>query len=190
MARLTRTLAERVEFEGWVTSSALLAQNHNSSRSNRTQPLTRGDGDSDGDGVGDAAEDDALVAYLGGEPIVGERFTVCLPDAEVPGGNGSIREAVTPERLIRYLTGQSNGGGRVYSWGSVKAGPGEFDGSGDCDDSDPSHNPGAVCGTTPHFVAEVSGPTATGGSLAVVQADDGTVDTNLESDGSVEILRA
>jgi hypothetical protein len=32
-----------------------------------------------------------------------------------------------------------------------------------------------VCGTTPHFVAEVSGPTATGGSLAVVRSEDGTV---------------
>lgn len=175
VARLTPSLAERVELEGWVTSSALLAQNHNSSRSNRTQPSARGDGDSDGDGVSDADEEDALVAYLGGEPIVGERFTVCLPNAEVPGGNGSIREAVTPERLIRYLTGQSNGGGQVYSWGSATAGPGDSDGSGDCDDGDPDVYPGAVCGTTPHFVAEVSGPTATGGSLAVVRAADGTV---------------
>jgi len=192
VARLTPALAERVELEGWVTSSAVMAQNHNSSRSNRTQPLARGDGDSDGDGVGDADEDDALVAYLGGEPIVGERFTVCLPDAEVPGGNGSLREAVTPERLISYLTGQTNGGGRVYSWGSVKAGPGGSGGSGDCDDGDPDRHPGAVCGTTPHFVAEVSGPTATGGSLDVVRADDGTVvviNSPPNADGGPAVVR-
>ncbi|MFC7133675.1 MULTISPECIES: hypothetical protein [Salinibaculum] len=177
VARLTPTLAERVELEGWVTSSAVMAQNHNSSRSNRPRlSSTRSsDGDADGDGVSDADEDDELVAYLDGKPIVGERFTVCLPDAEVPGGNGSIAEAVTPERLIEYLTGQYDGDGRVYSWGTPKAGPGDPDDAGDCDDDDPGNHPGAVCGTTPHFVAEVSGPRATGGSLEVVRADDGPV---------------
>ena len=93
VARLTPTLAERVELEGWVTSSAVMVQNHNSSRSN-SHSLRGGDGDSDADGVGDGDEDDELVAYLGGKPVVGERFTVCLPDAEVPGGNGSIREEI------------------------------------------------------------------------------------------------
>jgi hypothetical protein len=52
VARLTPTLAERVELEGWVTSSAVMAQNHNSSRSNSTQPVSFEDDDSDGDGVG------------------------------------------------------------------------------------------------------------------------------------------
>ena len=164
-----------VELEGWVTSSAVMAQDYNSSRSNK--PRTRAgdtDSDSDGDGVGDGSEDDAeLVAYLGGEPIVAERFSVCLPDAEVPGGNGSIREEVTPERLIAYLTGEADGEGRVYSWGkSEYAGS---DGGGDCDDTDPDVYPGAVCGTTPHFVSEVSGPVSTGGSLEVVRGEGGTV---------------
>ena len=175
VARLTPTLGGRVELEGWVTSSAVIAQNHNSSRSNRTRGVTRSDGDSDGDDVGDADEDDELVAYLGGEPIVAERFTVCLPDAEGPGGNGSIRKAVTPERLIEYLTGQSDGGGRVYSWGTPKAGPDDPDTSNDCDDEDSDIRPGAVCGTTPHFVAEMSNPMETGDGLAVSRGSDGAV---------------
>lgn len=119
-----------------------------------------------------AAERAELAEYFDGEPIVGERFTVCVPDAEVPGGNGSIREAVTPERLVDYLTGRSDGAGRAYSWGDADS---DGDGLGDCDDRDEDVRPGGVCGTTPHFVADVSGPTATGGSLDVVRASDGLV---------------
>jgi hypothetical protein len=176
VSRLTPTVSGGqlgdVELEGWVTSSPVMAQDYNSSRSNK-QKSRSADGDADGDGLGDADEDDELVAYLGGEPIVAERFTVCLPDAEVPGGNGSIREEVTPERLIAYLTGESDGEGRVYSWGPSKTAG--SDGGGDCDDSDSDVYPGAVCGTTPHFIAEVSGPMATGGGLEVVRSDDGSV---------------
>ena len=181
VSRLTPTLSGgsglvsgEVEVEGWVTSSAVMATDYNSSRSNK--PRTRSsDDDSDGDGVDDADEEDELLAYLGGKPIVGERFTVCLPDAEVPGGNGSIASEVTPERLIEYVTGQSDGGGRVYSWGSPKAGPGDPDESGDCDDDDTGIYPGAVCGTSSHLVADITGPTATGGSLEIVRGGDGMV---------------
>ena len=187
VARLTPTLAERVELEGWVTSSAVMAQNHNSSRSNR-HSLRGGDGDSDADGVGDGDEDDELVAYLGGKPVVGERFTVSLPDAEVPGGDGSIREAVTPERLIAYLTGGDGGG--ILSKASSKSR--DVGGGGDCDDDDPRVFPGAVCGTTPHFIAEVTGPVATGGSVEAVRADDGTVvviNSPPEADGGLAAAR-
>jgi len=179
VSRLTPTVSAGqlgdVELEGWVTSSAVMAQDYNSSRSNKRKTRAGDtDSDSDGDGVGDGSEEDAdLVAYLGGEPIVAERFSVCLPDAEVPGGNGSLREEVTPERLFAYLTGQSDGEGQLYAWGkSEYAGPDE---GGDCDDTDSDVYPGAVCGTTPHFVAEVAGPVATGGSLEVVRGEGGTV---------------
>ncbi|WP_235271248.1 hypothetical protein [Halorubrum saccharovorum] len=126
-----------------------MAQDYNSSRSNKRKTQAGDtDSDSDGDGVGDGSEEDAdLVAYLGGEPIVAERFSVCLPDAEVPGGNGSLREEVTPERLIAYLTGESDGEGKVYSWGKSEYAAGS-DGGGDCDNTDSSAHPGAVCGTT------------------------------------------
>jgi len=190
VARLTSTLADRVELEGWVTSSPVMAQNHNSSRS-RSHSLRGTDGDADGDGVGDADEDDALVAYLGGTPIVAERFTVCLPDAAIPGGTGGIREAVTPERLIGYLTGRSAGAERVYSWGSPKVGPGDPDPTNDCDDTDDETHPGAVCGTTPHFVAEVSGPTATGGGLVAERDADGHVtvtNTPPSADGGASVV--
>lgn len=171
VSRLTPTLAERVELEGWVTSSPVMAQNHNSSRSNRTRGVTRGDADSDADGVEDADEDNELIAYLSGEAMVAERFTVCLPDAEVPGGNGSIEEAVTPERLLSYLTGETTGEGRVYSWGTPKA---DSDGGGDCDDDDSRIYP-AVCGTTPHLVADVTGPMSTGGGIDALRVSDGTL---------------
>ncbi|MDB2275379.1 hypothetical protein PM022_12660 [Halorubrum ezzemoulense] len=114
-----------------------------------------------------------LFRYLEQKPVVVERFSVCLPDAEVPGGNGSIEDAVTPERLFAYLTGRSDGEGKVYSWGkSEYAGPDE---SGDCDDDDSTVSPGAVCGETPHFVAEMTGPVATGGGLGTERTADGHI---------------
>jgi hypothetical protein len=154
-----------------------MAQNHNSSRSNAPGEGYARDTDDDDDGLGDGTEDDdaelePIYEYLSGEAVVAERFTVCLPDAEVPGGNGSIREAVTPERLLSYLTGESDGDGRVYSWGTLKGGP---EGGGDCDDNEREIFPGAVCGTTPHFVADVTGPVATGGGMEVVRTEDGSV---------------
>jgi hypothetical protein len=172
VSRLTPTLAGRVELEGWVTSSAVMAQDYNSSRSNKQQTRAADeDSDSDGDGVGDGSEEDAeLVAYLGGKPIIAERFTVCLPDAAVPGGNGSIEEEVTPERLIAYLTGDGSVAGLSKADSKKSRGVG----GGDCDDSDSDRYPDALCGTTPHFVAEVSEPTATGGRLEVVRGG-GTV---------------
>ena len=133
-----------------------------------------------------------LFRYLETNPVVAERFSVCLPDAEVPGGNESIRGEVTPERLIEYLTGESDADGRVYSWGRSQAGPGDPNETGDCDDDDPRGSPGAVCGTTPHFVSEVSGPVATGGSLEVIRAEDGTVvvvNSPPEADGGQAAVR-
>ncbi len=114
-----------------------------------------------------------LFRYLEQKPVVAERFSVCLPDAEVPGGSGSIEDAVTPERLFAYLTGRSDGEGKVYSWGNSEyAGPNE---NGDCDDDDSTVSPGAVCGETPHFVAEMTGPVATGGGLVAERTADGHV---------------
>ncbi|WP_244166230.1 hypothetical protein [Halorubrum ezzemoulense] len=137
-------------------------------------------------------EQTELFRYLEQKPVVAERFSVCLPDAEVPGRNGSIREAVTPERLFAYLTGRSDGEGRVYSWGKNQhgsSGPGE---SGDCDDDDSTVSPGAVCGETPHFVAEMTGPVATGGGLVAERTADGhvvvTVKNNPPSADAASVL--
>ncbi|PHQ41096.1 hypothetical protein Z052_16575 [Halorubrum sp. C191] len=85
MSRLAPTVSAGqlgdVELEGWVTSSAVMAQDYNSSRSNKRKTQAGDtDSDSDGDGVGDGSEEDAdLVAYLGGERLLlsGSRC-VCL----------------------------------------------------------------------------------------------------------------
>ena len=138
-------------------------------------------------GPGEQAE---LFRYLEQRPVVAERFSVCLPDAELPGGNGSIEDAVTPERLFAYLTGRSDGEGRVYAWGSNSAGLSGSDAGGDCDDDDSTVSPGAVCGTTPHFVAEMTGPVATGGGLVAERAADGyvVVTNSPPSDGGASVL--
>lgn len=136
-------------------------------------------------------EQGALYRYLDGETTASERFTVCLPDAEVPGENGSIRDAVTPKRLIDYVTGQSDGSGRVYSWGDPDS---DDDGISDCDETESGSRdpPGLekVC----HRVgplADITAPTATGGGLEVVRADDGVAlvrTSNESSDIKIEIL--
>ena len=177
----SRGVSGEVELEGWVTSSAVVAANYNNTRSNRS-------GIASPDSAVTDEELERILAYLDGEAIVAERFTVCLPDAEVPGGNGSIDAAVTPQRLVDYITGRADGDGRVYSWGSKST----ADGSGDCDDSDDSVGPGEVCGATEHLAAAVSGPTATGGSLEVIRADDGTVvvsNSPPEADGAPAVVR-
>jgi len=161
----SRGLSGEVELEGWVTSSAVVAANYNNTRSNRSTIASPDSAVTDG-------ELERILRHLEGETVVAERFTVCLPDAELPVESGSIADAVTPQRLIDYVTGRSDGGGRVYSWGDADS---DGDGLGDCDDSEGSGEPGAVCGATEHLVADVTGPTSTGGSLEVLRAGDGSV---------------
>jgi hypothetical protein len=117
-------------------------------------------------------ERDALVEYLYGSPMVGERFAVCLPDTEVPGGNESLAQEVTPQRFIEYMTGRASDDGKVYAWGNnTKA----ADGGEDCDDTDPDIHPGQVCGDTEHLSAAISGPVETGGGLVSLSNGGGTV---------------
>ena len=44
-----------------------------------------------------------MVRYLRAEPTIGERFTVCLPDAKLPGDLGSLAEELTPGRVLSYF---------------------------------------------------------------------------------------
>ncbi len=120
-------------------------------------------------------EQAALFRYLDGETTAGERFTVCIPDAKVPGGNGRLSDEVTPQRFLDYMTGRTMGGGSdegVYAWGNAETVAG--DETGDCDDTDGSARPSDVCGT-PHLSAAVSGPTTTVGGLRSARGGDGTV---------------
>jgi hypothetical protein len=96
----------------------------------------------DPSGLFSAEEQAALFRYLDGETTAGERFTVCIPDAEVPGGNGRLSDEVTPQRFIDYMTGRTAGDGNVYAWGNAETAAG--DETGDCDDTDESVRPGDV----------------------------------------------
>jgi len=126
-------------------------------------------------GLFSAEEQAALFRYLDGETTAGERFTVCLPDAEVPGGNGRLSDEVTPQRFIDYMTGRaSDADGKLYAWGRNERSSGTSEEAGDCDDRDESVRPGDVCGS-PHLSAAISGPTATGGGLRSTRGSDGTV---------------
>jgi hypothetical protein len=62
--------------------------------------------DSDDDGLLDGTE--SLYDYLDGEPTIGERFVVSLPDAGVPGGGPTLADELTPARVLEYFTGERN----------------------------------------------------------------------------------
>ena len=157
-------LRGEVELEGWVTSTAVVAANYNNTRSNRSS-IAAPDLD-----VTDE-EWKEIQRYLADEPIIAERFTVSLPDAAVPGGNGSISDAVTPRRLLDYLAGRGQGSGRVYSWGDSDS---DGDGLGDCDDTQDPVAPGEVCGRTDHLRAALSAPAETDESLVLFRGNDGS----------------
>jgi len=65
---------------------------------------------------------DSVYAYLDGEPTVGERFSVSLPDAHLPRGGPSVADELTPRRLRQYLTGEAescavDADETVWCWG-------------------------------------------------------------------------
>ncbi len=41
-----------------------------------------------------------IIRYMRDEPTIGERFTLCLPDAKLPGDLGGLTEQLTPGRLL------------------------------------------------------------------------------------------
>ena len=168
VARLTATWENRVELEGWATSTAVMAQDYNSSRSNKPSTVAGGDDDSDGDGILDPEEMDELLTYLGGEPVIGERFSVCLPDAAVPGRSESIRTQLTPERFLSYITGDVRIEGKDVLIDGV---PLVFDIAAAADTAgDTGCTVAEVTGElvcwSPHLSAATSAPTPTGGGLA------------------------
>jgi hypothetical protein len=61
-----------------------------------------------------------LYEYLAGEPILGEQFTITVPDARVPGRDLAIVDELTPRRIIEYVTGRADDDGHVYAWGDSK----------------------------------------------------------------------
>ncbi|EMA60182.1 hypothetical protein C469_08940 [Halorubrum lipolyticum DSM 21995] len=53
-----------------------------------------------------------VIEYLRGTPTVGERFTVCLPDASLPGDLGSLAEELTLDRVLAYFAPSHEPDGR------------------------------------------------------------------------------
>lgn len=53
-----------------------------------------------------------IIEYLRDAPTVGERFTVCLPDASLPGDLGSLAEELTPGRVLSYFAASHEEDGR------------------------------------------------------------------------------
>ena len=101
-------LESSVDLSAYVTSSQVRAQNHNSSRSNRTRGIH--DPDSDDDGLDDGSE---LFAYLDGEATIGERFILTVPDARLGEDGASLLDELTPQRLLEYLAGGDTEGNDI-----------------------------------------------------------------------------
>ncbi|WP_256393005.1 hypothetical protein [Natronoarchaeum rubrum] len=73
--------------------------------------------DSDDDGLVDGTE--PLYEYLAGEPTIGERFVVSLPDARVRGDGPALADKLTPQRVLEYVTGERDAEGCADSDGTV-----------------------------------------------------------------------
>ena len=105
-----------VELEGWGVTSTLRVNNHNTTRSNRTELRAGGPGgDADADGLDD------LFEYLGGEAVIGERFAASMPDARLRQGSASLDENIRPVRIMKYLarapgTEVTDEDGQTFRW--------------------------------------------------------------------------
>jgi hypothetical protein len=133
-----------------------------------------------------AGERADLFRYFDGAALIGERFTVSLPDAELPGGAGDVASAVTPRACVDYLTGRAEADGQVFSWGDH-----DGDGFGDCVETGRGGKDGTVCGTSEHFLAALSGPVETGGRIETARTSDGSVvvSNSPPTDGSGQSVR-
>lgn len=188
------------------------ANDYNSVRSNKRRsafaPADDEDDEDDGDDEDEAHSDSIrrlqrltgasedeireLYEYLEGEPVLGERCVITLPDARAPRGGPSIESLITPKRVIDFVTGRADGDGNVYSWGSnhkTAAAVADEDDE-DADDEDGSceqHSSGGglsaeqsvYCWGGNTSQTNISGPTHTYGSLDVLTSDSGVVVINV-----------
>lgn len=173
-------LSGDVELEAWFTTSSAKAQDYNSVRA----PPARGpDGDEDGH-----EERSRLYEYFAGNPTIGERFTVTLPDARLLGGNGSLEGEVTPGHVIDYITGHSkiDAEGNVYSWGGAPRAAVGSDDDDEDDEDESCEETGTYQSSTETMVfcwgntheTAFSEPLDTGGNLESSHGDVSVVVTN------------
>lgn len=117
--------SQDVALDGWFVDATVRAQNHNSSRSNRSSGVAwRDPEDDDADDDGLSTADEALYAYLDGDAVIGERCVLAVPDVRVRGSEALLAAETTPARLLEYLTtapedteSATSDDGVVYAWG-------------------------------------------------------------------------
>lgn len=94
----TRTARSALDDGDWDTAAAELAE---------VEEIVLGDIERLDDELGDRRPSrprfSDLIAYLRDEPTIAERFTVCLPDAKLPGDRGSLVEELTLYRVLAYF---------------------------------------------------------------------------------------
>ena len=125
VAPVTATVSGRlpvsVDLESWAATAQAKAQDYNSVRSNKRRSEIAIEEPDEGD-TDDEAYDRlvrGLYEYLGGSCVVGESFTVTMPDARLPGG-ASAAAAITPARVLEFLTDREvclREDGELYCWG-------------------------------------------------------------------------
>ncbi|MGM0592782.1 MAG: hypothetical protein ACQETI_14380, partial [Halobacteriota archaeon] len=137
-----------------------------------------------------AEEIAALYEYLAGEPMLCEQFTITVPNARLSASDVAIVDALTPRRIIEYVTGRADDDGHVYAWGDNRV-------SNETTNSSPIYEGDAVGGehvlsrglmvddnsvsTTDTFHAAVSGPVDTGIHLEA-SGDNGTPTIHVQND--------
>ena len=190
-----------VELEAWMTNTKIApANDYNSVRSNKRRSAFApvDDEDDEDESPSDSirrlqrltgASDDeirGMYEYLEGEPVLGERCVITLPDARVPRGGPSIDALITPKQIIDFVTGRADGEGKVYAWGgNHETAAAVADDDDDDDESCEQHNTSlsteqsVYCWGGSLSETGISGSTPTYGSLDVLTSDSGVVVINV-----------
>ncbi|WP_369731255.1 hypothetical protein [Natrarchaeobius versutus] len=205
-------LSGDIELEAWMTNAKVApANDYNSVRSNKCCPPAVGRIPDEDDEDDESDEDDqtsnsterlqrltgasddeirGMYEYLEGEPVLGERCVITLPDARAPRGGPSIESLVTPNSLIEFVTGRADGEGTVYSWGSNEYETAVAEQEDDDDDDDDEnesctqHTGGLSTEQSVYCwghtsTTAISGPTHTDGTLDALASDSGVVVVNV-----------
>ena len=204
-----RFLSEEIEIEAWVTNTTFTAKanDYNSVRSNKRRSSIGGRLTEDGDDGSDehdesdehvrgsierlqsltGASDDeirAMYEYLEDDPVLREQAVITLPDARVPRGGPTMEELITPDRVIRFITGRAETDDYVYAWGAHEyeelAASDDDDDADDDDESCEQTSSGTSLSTEGQVYCWGSGsstaisePIHTYGSLELIQSNAG-----------------
>jgi hypothetical protein len=122
----------------------------------------------------------ALYEYLAGAPVINEQFTITVPDASLPGSDATLKDELTPRRIIEYVTGRADDNGRLYAWGQN-----DFETGNGGGETSPLYEAERRGGDNPLNRGLMSDDTSLYNSYTFLSAVSGPVDTGIHLESQV-----